>query len=65
MEKFREEQLIILARHFADQIDSIAQKDKTYRFLFGKRDQLERVISGCWNPTVKECDCPACGGYND
>jgi hypothetical protein len=21
--------------------------------------------NGCWNPTAKTCDCPACGGFND
>ena len=20
---------------------------------------------GCWNPKSKNCDCPACGGFND
>lgn len=20
---------------------------------------------GCWNPKVENCDCPACGGFND
>jgi hypothetical protein len=24
-----------------------------------------KVRMGCWNPDLKGCDCPSCGGFND
>lgn len=29
------------------------------------REEYDAERKDCWNPLVKECDCPACGGFND
>ena len=62
-------------KSFSDFVQNATDEEKREVFMtvIDKANAEQRAVvenanqkrNGCWNPKSKNCDCPACGGFND